>query len=71
MEFNVGSAELAPFSDESERQVLTPQTSDVDSLMAAINHNGTTQESEVNYIVHKHDINMPDNSLMATAENGA
>ena len=67
LEFNVGSQELAPFSDESERHIITPQTSDVDSLMAAINHNGGG--SEINYIVHKHDLNLPD-SLMATAENG-
>ena len=66
MDFNVGSHELAPFSDESERHPITPQTSDVDSLMAAINHNGGG--SEINYIVHKHDLNAPDSSMAVTEE---
>ena len=40
--------------------------------MAAINHNGNNGSgNEVNYIVHKHDINMPESSLMGTAENAA
>ena len=66
MDFNVGSQELTPFSDESERQQMSPATSDNESLMAAINHNGGTS-SEVNYTVHKHEINMPE-SLMTSAE---